>query len=108
MRDKFSKLRGKIAAAGMTREELADAINRAAKRAPYGSQKTEITAHMISERMTGRVPWLLQDALLLCDVLEIPHHEIAAYFVDKRTDPQSSIKAGKPKRTYKVEGRPTM
>lgn len=94
---KFLALRGKMTAIGMTPADLADEMNRLAKDGRYGAEKQKpMTKQKVEARINGKTHWLALEALLACDVLEIPHSNILEYFVDLPASQQSKRRRGRP------------
>jgi len=92
------KLRAAMILAEMTMEDLADAINREAKKGMYGYIRP-MSSQTISGRFCNRTPWKLSEALLICDVLSIPIEKCPEYFFEKpdRKEP-SAKRRGRPRK----------
>lgn len=69
---KFLVLRYYIAEADYTLQEFGAAIG--------------LTAQMISGRLTGRVPWTVEEALRACEVLNLDTAQLADLFKDCRKE----------------------
>lgn len=63
---RFLKLRGRIEEMGADRKWLA--------------KQLDVCPTYFSQRMTGKLPWSMDDVYRLCDVLRIPTEEIPVYF----------------------------
>lgn len=62
----FGKLKGRIAENEMDQRCIREAI---------GKSQTYVT-----QRMTGRKPWTMDDVYTLCDLLSIPTSDIPVFF----------------------------
>lgn len=62
----MEKLRGLMYVAGMSHGELADALDR--------------SGTYVSMRMTGKMPWDMDDVYKICDIFSIKPEEISVYF----------------------------
>lgn len=62
----YNKLRGRIVEKYGSQERLAEALG--------------MTKQGLSLKMTGKTAFSQKDILLWCDLLEIPHEQIADYF----------------------------
>lgn len=62
----FKKLKGEMFACDVDQKRLCKVL---------GKSKTYVT-----DRMTGRRPWSMEDAYAICDLLEIPYTDMLAYF----------------------------
>lgn len=66
MQPKYKKLRGRMYENQVTQDELSAVIDKS-----YG---------YVSERMTGKKSFRMEDVYSICDYLEIPYSEIYIYF----------------------------
>jgi cyanate lyase len=62
----YKLLKGEIFANDMTQNDIAATIGR--------------SQNYVTQRMTGKKPWTMQDAYAICDALEIPHEKMHRYF----------------------------
>ena len=62
----FLKLRGAIAIAGITQEEVGEAL--------------KLNRSAISYRLSGKYKWNIDEVYTVCDLLKIPYAEISTYF----------------------------
>ena len=54
-----------------------------------------MTKQKVEARINGKTHWLALEALLACDVLEIPHSNILEYFVDLPASQQPKRRRGR-------------
>lgn len=60
------KLRGALAAADIDQQYLA--------------RKLLLSPKCVSQRMTGKYPWTLDEVYTILDLIRVPHDQMAAYF----------------------------
>lgn len=87
----------------MRAAELADSINMESRKMKYSNMAINMTAKTVNNRLNGKTPWMILEALLVCDALHITitRESLLKYFADSTEGVGPSVKT-------KSRGRPTL
>lgn len=87
----------------MRAAELADSINMESRKMKYSNMAVNMTAKTVNNRLNGKTPWMILEAVLACDALHITitRESLLKYFADSTEDGSLPVKT-------KNRGRPTL